>query len=405
MKTNFKVLALLCLVFLAVGSMFCMNDILLPTLITHFSLSYTESTLIQLSFYLTYILFPFPIAWVIHRYGYKNGLLLALFASFLGCLLFVPAYMFNSFIIVLIAIFTLSTGITILNVAANPFITLLGNPEGAHRRMNFVQVFSRLGYALTPIFATTIIYNNTGDIKFHFPYLLIGLLLLMMALLTIFVKMPSFKAEKDDVFSVSALLKESIQYKHLLFGVIAMFFYVGAEASTAGFFIPYLRSHLNFSDAQAATFLTLYYVLATGMGFICVMILKVVKANKLVGFFGLGLISVFLICILANTGYNEYVLASLGLFLPIMFPTIFSLALSGLGGFAAKGSAMLNYAIVGGAFFPMIQGMLADNFGVQTSYVVPLVCYVYITIYAFFLSKPKLSSINSGVVEGVEKNG
>jgi FHS family L-fucose permease-like MFS transporter len=391
MKKNIIVLVFLCLVFLAVGSLFCMNDILLPTLIKHFDLSYTQSTLIQIFFYSTYIIFPFPIAWIIFKYGYKNGLILALIISFIGCILFFPAFLYNSFYIVLLAIFTLSSGITILNVAANPFITLLGTQEGAHLRMNFIQVFSRLGYALTPIFATTIIFSKLGTINFHLPYLIIGVSLLILTLLAIFIQIPSFKSESEEVFSVSALLQESKNYKHLLFGVAAMFFYVGAEASTAGFFIPYLQSVLNFSNAKASNFLTLYYILATSMGFISVMILKVVKANKLVGFFGLALIALYLVCILIDTGHNEYFLAGLGLFLPIMFPTIFSLSLSGLKGFAAKGSAMLNYAIIGGAFFPLVQGVIADRFGVRTSYIIPLICYVYITFYAFFLSKHRIT--------------
>jgi FHS family L-fucose permease-like MFS transporter len=128
-----------------------MNDILLPSLITHFKLNYTQATLIQLTFYSTYVIFPFPIAWIIHKFGYKVSLLVALATCSLGCILFMPAKYLESYPIVLLAIFIISSGITIINVAANPFITLLGSPEGAHIRMNFVQVFSRIGYATTPL--------------------------------------------------------------------------------------------------------------------------------------------------------------------------------------------------------------------------------------------------------------
>ncbi|KPK86935.1 MAG: hypothetical protein AMS27_03995 [Bacteroides sp. SM23_62_1] len=367
-----------------------MNDILLPSLINHFKLNYTQATMIQFTFYLTYVIFPLPIAWMIHKYGYKVSLIVALLVCSTGCSLFIPAKFLDSFIIVLIAIFTLSTGITVVNVAANPFITLLGDKEGAHIRMNFVQVFSRAGYASTPLIATSLIYSNTGEIRFHFPYMLLAACIFIIAVLVYFSQMPSLKAEKEEKFSVPGLFKESIQYRHLFFGVIAMFFYVGAEACTAGFFIPYLRSVLGFTDSEAARYLTLYYVFAAGMGLMAVIILRYVKAHKMVGLFGISMIICFLICIFLNTGYNEYILACLGLFLSIMFPTLFSLAIEEVGAFAAKGSALLNFAIVGGSMFPPIQGMIADRFGVNVSYAVPCFCFVIITLYAFFFTKTPL---------------
>lgn len=390
MRHQYQPLILLCLVFLTAGSMFCMNDILLPSLIQYFSLNYTQATMIQFSFYITYIIFPLPIAWMIHRFGYRISLLVALMVCSLGCALFIPAKFLDSYLFVLMAIFTLSTGITIINVAANPFITLLGDPEGAHIRMNFVQVFSRIGYAATPLVATALIYKNSGEIRFHFPYMLLAVIILVLAVLIYFSKMPSFKAAKEDKFSVPDLFRESIRYKHLFVGVIAMFFYVGAEACTAGFFIPYLKDVVGLSETEAARYLTLYYIFAAAMGLIAVFVLRFVKAHKLVGIFGIAMILCYLVVIFLKTGYNEYVLASLGLFLSIMFPTIFSLAIEDLGAFAGKGSALLNFAIVGGAVFPPIQGMIADKFGVHVSYIVPCLCFVIITIYAFFFTRTPL---------------
>lgn len=390
MKHQYKPLILLCLVFLTVGSMFCMNDILLPSLIKYFSLNYTQATMIQVSFYITYIIFPLPIAWMIHRYGYRVSLLVALLTCSLGCALFFPAKIFDSYLFILLAIFILSTGITVINVAANPFITLLGTPEGAHIRMNFVQVFSRLGYAATPLVATVLIYRSSGEIRFYFPYILLSAIILILAVFIYYSKMPTFKAEKDDKFSIPDLFRESFRYKHLFFGVIAMFFYVGAEACTAGFFIPYLKDVVGLSEAEAARYLTLYYIFAAVMGLIAVFILRYVRANKLVGIFGTVMIICYLVVIFMKTGYNEYILASLGLFLSIMFPTIFSLAIEDVGAFAGKGSALLNFALVGGAVFPPVQGMIADNFGVHTSYLVPCLCFVVITFYAFFFTKTPL---------------
>lgn len=378
---------LLSLMFFMVGALFCMNDILLPSLITHFKLNYTQATMIQFTFYLTYIIFPIPIAWMIHRFGYKVSLLVAVMTCSIGSAFFWPAKIFDSYALVLTAIFIISTGLTIINVAANPFASMLGDPEGAHQRINFVQVFSRIGYAVTPAVATTLIYNQFGEIRFHFPYLLLSGILLMIALLMGFSNLPAMKPEDDDLFTLKGIMSEGYSYKHLFFGVFAMFFYMGAEASTCGFFIPYLKSVLGFTDQRAASYLTLYYIFTAAMGIFGVIMLKYVKAHKLLGFFGLGMLTFFALIITVNSGYNEFLLAGLGLFLSIMFPTIFSLAIDQIGSFTGKGSALLNFALIGGSVFPPIQGMIADHHGVQVSYVIPMICIVMVTIYAFFFTR------------------
>lgn len=395
MKHQVKPLLLLSLMFLMVGALFCMNDILLPSLITHFRLNYTQATLIQFTFYLTYIIFPLPIAWIIHRYGYKVSLLIAVFTCALGCAFFIPAKFFDAYPLVLIAIFIISTGLTIINVAANPFAAMLGDPEGAHQRINFVQVFSRVGYAATPLVATALIYNHTGEIRYHFPYLLLAITLFAIAMLMLFSSIPAMKPGDEEKFTIKGIIKEAIYYKHLFYGVFAMFFYMGAEACTAGFFIPYLKTVLGFNDDKSAGYLTLYYVFTAAMGMIAVFMLKYIKAYKLVGMFGIGMIVLYIICILFNTGYNEFFLAGLGLFLSVMFPTLFSLGIEDIGSFTGKGSALLNFAIIGGSVFPPIQGMIADRHGVQVSYIVPLFCFIMITIYAFFFTKyPLMKRVN-----------
>jgi FHS family L-fucose permease-like MFS transporter len=391
MKHQYKPLLLLSLMFLMVGSLFCMNDILLPSLITHFKLNYTQATMIQVAFYLTYIVFPIPIAWMIHKYGYKVSLLVAVLACAGGCAFFLPAKYFDSYPIVLIAIFVISIGLTIINVAANPFATLLGDPEGAHQRINFVQVFSRVGYAATPLVATALIYNKMGEIRFDFPYLLLAISLLVIAIIMFFSHLPSMKPEDDEKFTVKGILKEAMAYKHLFYGVFAMFFYMGAEACTAGFFIPYLKTVMGFSDNKAAGYLTLYYIFTAVMGIIAVFFLKYIKAGKLVAIYGIGMILLYVICIYFNTGYNAFCLAGLGLFLSIMFPTIFSLAIDDIGAFTGKGSALLNFALVGGSIFPPLQGLIADAHGVKVSYIVPLICFIMITVYALFFTKDAIT--------------
>jgi MFS transporter, FHS family, L-fucose permease len=390
MKHQVKPLLLLSLMFLMVGSLFCMNDILLPSLITHFNLNYAQATMIQFSFYLTYIIFPIPIAGMIHRYGYKVSLLVAVLTCAAGCALFLPAKYFDSYPIVLVAIFVISAGLTIINVAANPFAALLGDPEGSHQRINFVQVFSRVGYAATPLVATALIYDRGGQVHYHFPYLLLAGCLLAIALLMFLSHLPAMKPEDEETFTTKGIIREARSYKHLFYGVFAMFFYMGAEACTAGFFIPYLKSAMGFDDQKAASYLTLYYVLTAIMGMAGVFFLKYIKAHKLVGIFSIGMILLYLLCIATHTAYNGYLLAGLGLFLSIMFPTLFSLAIEDIGSFTGKGSALLNFALIGGSIFPPIQGIIADHHGVQFSYVIPLLCFVMITIYAFFFTREAL---------------
>ncbi|MEI7828347.1 MAG: MFS transporter [Prolixibacteraceae bacterium] len=390
MRHQYKPLLLLSLMFFMVGSLFCMNDILLPSLITHFKLNYTQATMIQFTFYLTYIIFPIPIAWMIHRFGYKISLLTAVVTCALGCAFFLPAKLFDSYPLVLAAIFIISTGLTIINVAANPFASLLGDPEGAHQRINFVQVFSRIGYAVTPAVATSLIYNQIGEIRYHFPYLLLAVTLLMIALLMFLSNLPSMKPDEDDKFTLKGIMAEGYSHRHLFFGLFAMFFYMGAEACTCGFFIPYLKTVLGFTDQKAASYLTLYYIFTAVMGILAVLMLKYVKAHRLVGYFGIGMILFYILAVAFNTGYNEFILAGLGLFLSIMFPTIFSLAIEDIGSFTGKGSALLNFAIVGGSVFPPIQGMIADQHGVQISYIIPLICFVMVTIYAFYFTREPL---------------
>jgi len=391
MTHQYKPLALLSLMFLIVGALFCMNDILLPSLITHFKLNYAQATLIQFTFYLTYILFPMPIAWMIHRYGYKVSLLVAVLTCALGCGIFYPAHLLDSYGLVLLAIFILSTGVTIINVAANPFAALLGDPAGAHQRINFVQVFSRIGYATTPLVATALIYDGQGGIRYHFPYLLLAVTLLAIAVLMFFSRLPAMTPGGEEKFSLKGILKEGMSHRHLFYGIFAMFFYMGAEACTAGFFIPYLKSVMGYSDHTSASFLTLYYVFTAVMGMIGVLLLKYVKAHRLAGFFGLGMIFLFGLCLFLRTGYNGFFLAGLGIFLSILFPTLFSLAIDDIGDFTGKGSALLNFAIIGGSVFPPIQGMMADTQGVQASYVIPLLCVGMVTVYAVFFTKEPLA--------------
>ena len=178
-----------------------MNDVLLPSLKDFFHLSYVQASFVQQSFYLVYLIFPIPIAYYISRFGYKTGLLTALGICSLGSALFVPAFYASSYALALIALFVISIGVTLINVAANPLAALLGDPSGSHVRVNFVQLFSRIGYSLTPIMATRLIYGTNNTVAFHIPYMILGVGTLLLAVFIFFSSFPSFRPDALKGFS------------------------------------------------------------------------------------------------------------------------------------------------------------------------------------------------------------
>lgn len=382
-------------VFLFVGSIICMNDLLLPSLKDFFKLSYVEASMVQQSFYLVYLIFPIPIAYFIARLGYKKALITALVICGIGGALFIPAYYSLSLILALTSVFIISLGVTVVNVAANPLAALLGDPSGAHVRVNFVQLFSRVGFSFTPIIATRLIYPDNGDITFHVPYMLLGAGTLIFSLFIFFSSLPALKPEVEKGFNLISILKSSRMHPQLVFGVIAMFFEMGAEACTPGFFINYLREVSGFETDQTATYLTYYYISSTVMCVIGIFLLQVVRPGRLVAFFGVGMVVMYLLAIFTKSDLNPYYMLGMGAFISIIFPSIFSLALEGAGNFTEKGSALINMSFVGGAVFPPLQGLIADAKGVQFSYIVPCLCFVVVILYGVFCDRRQTVSIAS----------
>ncbi|MEJ0103927.1 MAG: MFS transporter [Bacteroidota bacterium] len=384
MRHQWKPLLLVSYVFLFTGSIICMNDVLLPSLKDFFKLSYVQASFVQQSFYLVYLIFPIPIAYYISKYGYKTGLVTALAICSIGSLFFIPAFYFQSYPLALAALFVISIGVTLVNVAANPLAALLGDPSGSHMRVNFVQLFSRIGYSLTPLVATRLIYGNNGSIRFHIPYMILGGGTFIFAIFILFSAIPALKPEILKGFSLFSILKESKKYPQLYWGAIAMFFYMGAESCTAGFFISYLRDVAGFNADHSATFLTYYYIASSIVCVIGIYLLRFYSPGKLVALFGLGMIAMYLLAVTTTSSWNQWYLIGMGAFISIVYPSVFSLSIEGAGNFTEKGSALVNTAVVGGAVFPPLQGLLADKLGVQISYLVPCACFIIIVAYGVF---------------------
>ena len=381
MKHDKIPVALISAMFLTIGVMFCMNDILLPIVKEMFNLTYLEATFIQISFYVVYIIWPLLISKTIALYGYKRNIIGAMVICVFGSLLFVPASFLGSYALILLGVFTISTGVTIVNVAANPYAALLGSADGAHVRLNFVQAFSRVGYAATPLVASILIFGTAGgDPKIHVPYLLLSALIIGVIILMLLFQLPDYKPLLPEKISLLTIFSKSRNYRQLYYGIPTMFFYVGAEACTSGFFISYMTTH-DYSQETAATFLTFYYVLAASFALLGAWLLRVIRASALLAIFGFGMLSCYALVIWEPVAVAPYALIAAGGFLSIMFPTVFGLAIENLKDFTEKGSALLNFAIVGGAVFPPLQGLIADTYGISLSYIVPAICIVVVTAY------------------------
>jgi FHS family L-fucose permease-like MFS transporter len=374
---------LLALMFLTIGVMFCMNDILLPIVKDQFQLTYLQATFIQISFYIVYVIWPIPIMASIEKYGYRKNIIAAMFICMGGCLFFVPSYFFDSYAFVLLGVFTISTGVTVVNVAANPYAALLGSSEGVHVRLNFVQAFSRVGYAATPLLASYLIFaRGSKSPMIHTPFIALAITISLVVLMMFIFRMPDHTPAASEKISVRRMFANSRSHRNLFLGIPTMFFYVGAEACTAGFFIS-LITELGHTTETAARFLTFYYILAAIFALGGAALLRIVKAGTLLGLSGIGMVACYVLVISGPHALVPYVLTAMGGFLSIMFPTVFGLAIEDLKEFTPKGSALLNFAIVGGAVFPPLQGLIADAGNIRLSYLVPAICVMVVTAYGF----------------------
>ena len=381
---------LIAIMFLTIGVMFCMNDILLPIVKDLYQLSYLQATFIQISFYIVYIIWPVLITASVEKYGYRKNIIASMFICIAGCLFFVPSYFLQSYALVLLGVFTISTGVTVVNVAANPYAALLGTADGAHVRLNFVQAFSRIGYAATPLVASLLIFaHGKNSPMIHTPFLVLALMISVVVILMFVFRMPDHTPSASEKISVMKMFSKSRSHRNLFLGIPTMFFYVGAEACTAGFFISYI-TELGYTTQTAAAFLTFYYILAAVFALVGTLLLRIIKAGTLLGFAGTGMSLCYVLVIWGPPTAAPYVLMAMGGFLSIMFPTVFGLAIEGLKEFTAKGSALLNFAIVGGAVFPPLQGLIADAANIRLSYLIPGICILVVTAYGFSIRRADL---------------
>jgi FHS family L-fucose permease-like MFS transporter len=375
------------LVFFMWGALTVLNDLLAPHLKDLFQLNYAETMLIQFCFFLTYALLSIPFSLLLKRIGYKFSMMTGLTIAAIGCLFFIFAASSKMFGLFLIGLFILAGGIVCLQVAANPLITLLGNPAHASSRLTFAQALNSLGTTIVPLMLGGLIM--AGGVQL--PYMVAIVLLVIITILIMITPIPK---NADTLNEPEQLIKDGDSiWNHpaLWFGVLAIFIYVGSEVSTGTLLINYLGlpQIANMDHTHASRFLAFFWGGALVGRFFGAWILTKVRAGMLVAFNGGMNVLLLILAVISDGHVAMWSILALGLFNSVMFPTIFAMALTGLGKLKRQASGLLCTAIVGGAFVPELQGILADWVGLQQSFVLLIFCYGFIACYGYAYRKIK----------------
>lgn len=382
-------------VFFMWGFITCLNDILIPHLKGSFNLSYTQAMLIQFCFFGAYFICSIPAGKLLHRVGYKRGVIIGLCIAGVGALMFYPAAEYQTYGIFLAALFVLASGITLLQVAANPYVVALGPVATSASRLNLAQAFNALGTTVAPIIGGALIFTglesatSAADAEsVKIPYVGLAIALMAIAAVLSFIKMPTLK-DADDEAQGAAKLSDALANSHLFYGVLAIFLYVGGEVAIGSFLVSFLGQPdvAGLTEASAANYVALYWGGAMVGRFVGSALMTRVAPGFLLGIHAALAVLLVITAATSSGTLAMYAILAVGLCNSIMFPTIFSLSLQGLGRLASAGSAALCLAIVGGALVPLLQGVVADAAGLRVGFVIPVICYAYICWYGLKGSK------------------
>jgi FHS family L-fucose permease-like MFS transporter len=393
-----------------------LNDILIPQFMKSFELSRLQAGLVQFAFYMGYFLLALPAAYVMDRFNYKTGMLIGLILFAAGCYIFWPAAITSRYEIFLLALFVIASGLAFLETGANSFISVLGDPSTSAQRLNFSQAFNPLGAMSGVLIGKVFIFSGIehSDIQIETlkasgqyqaylheetmrvipPYMVIGAVILVIAFLIWKVKFPA-ETETGTHDKLDSKSKSShghfsllFQYPHFVKGVVAQFFYVGAQVGTWSYMIPYIKDYLGKPEKEAGTFLFIS-LLAFGIGrFISTALMKKINPEKLMGVYSIMNMALMFLAIVFPGILGGYALVLSSFFMSLMFPTIFALGVKGLGPNTKIGGSMIIMAIIGGAIWTPIMGLIADKVSLAWSMIIPLIGYLYVMYYSFAGSKP-----------------
>lgn len=407
--TYLRPLTIVTALFFMWGFITCLNDILVPHLKSIFNLDYTNVMLVQFAFFSAYFLFSIPWSKVVNAIGYQKTMVVGLLTMGTGAVLFVPAASVASFPLFLTALVILAAGITGLQVAANPYVIVLGKAETASSRLNLTQAFNSLGTTLAPAIGGALIlsaaplaidqarklspqaqqlYRMQQAASVKLPYIALSVVLVLLAVLIAKSRLPKIE---EAVGSPGEKIHDSIwKHPNLLLGALAIFTYVGAEVAIGSFMVSYFcQPHIaGLSPKVAAGYVSLYWGGAMVGRFIGAAVLQRVKTRYVLGACAVGSALLVTVSIFSGGHVAMWSMIAVGLFNSIMFPSIFTLGVAELGVLTPSGSGLINMAIVGGAIIPLIQGALADRIGIQDAFILPVLCYLYIVVYALSGSRP-----------------
>jgi FHS family L-fucose permease-like MFS transporter len=389
-----------------------LNDILIPHLKKAFGLTDFQSSFVQVAFFGGYFLAAFPAGRVMEQIGYKKGILAGLSLCAVGALLFIPASSSRLYEFFLFALFVMACGQSFLEVAANPYVTMLGPPASAERRLNFAQSFNAVGAMLSPLIGRAFIlsgveyhpaqvaamsaaqldaYRTAEASTVKGPYVIMAGIFIVVGVLVQLAHLPDVHdpATAPDRTIAGRTSASVFSQGHLVKGVLAQFFYVGAQVGVASFVIRYAQFSVPGTPAKtAALYLLLHQTGFMAGRFIGSGMMKKIAAPRLLSFFAAGSLVCAIVALLASGLIPVYAVVLIGFFHSIMFPTIFALSIKNLGPLTKRGSSLLVMAIIGGAFFPAIMGRISDASSIQKAFAVPLLCYIFILYFGLRGYKP-----------------
>lgn len=398
-------LIIITILFFMWGLLTSLNDVLIPHLKAIYTLTYVQAMLVQFCFFGAYFVVSLPAGMLIKKIGYQNGAVTGLIIAAGGCFLFYPAST-SGYTLFLLALFVLASGITILQVAANPYVTILGPARTASSRLNLTQAFNSLGTTIAPwlggililsaaVLTTTEMaqlspadladYRAKEAASVQMPYIALAGALLALALFFAFAKLPKIthKDEDDIKADIASNKPSALSHTHLILGAVGIFVYVGAEVSIGSVLINFIGEEniAGLREADAAHYVSYYWGGAMIGRFIGFALMRYVSPGKMLAFNAICSIILILTAVFTNGALAMWALIAVGLCNSIMFPTIFSMALHNLGKFTGQGSGILCMAIVGGALVPVAQGFFADMYSLQLSFLLPAACYVFIMFF------------------------
>jgi FHS family L-fucose permease-like MFS transporter len=408
---NRLVFVLVTALFLLWGIPANLNNVLIKQFMKSFEISRFQAGLIQSAFYMGYFLLALPAALIMRKYSYKTGFVFGLMLYGTGALLFWPAAVVRHYGFFLLALFVMASGLAFLETGANPFIAVLGDPRTSERRLNFSQAFNPLGSIGGVVVGTVFIFSGielkpaqvealkaTGKygaylqqetLRVVTPYAVLGCFVFFWALLIVGTRFPKVGEESETSGDrLKGRFRELLKYPQFVQGVLAQFSYIGAKVGTWSYFITYIQDYTGLPERTAGYFLTGTLVAFTIGRFLATYLMRFIEPRKLMGFYSLANMGLFALGVLLPGWIGLWAIFLTSFFMSLMFPTIFALGIKGLGPNTKIGGSMIVMAMIGGAVFTPVMGLIFEaTRSMATAMLVPLACYVFITYYAFVGSR------------------